>query len=269
MTAGSSRWAGQIGRVGYAARAAVYCIIAAIALDAVRRYDPSEPRGIIGGLRKLAGQPGGRALLGLLAVGLAAQVVWRGVQVLTDIERPHGHAPRRTTRFGWTCVGVFYASLCVRAVGLLFHPRGDGGGSKRSLIKHVLSHATGRALIFGIGVGLVVFAVVELWHAWRMSFLDDFDRHVLGPARRRALIVVGRVGVVGRAFVFGAGGVLLVRSAWRARADTIGTGDVLRHLVAGPFGRPLVGALALGLFAYAALMIFEAAWRRNVRAPRL
>jgi hypothetical protein len=56
-----------------------------------------------------------------------------------------------------------------------------------------------------------------------------------------------------------------VRSAWRARADTIGTGDVLRHLVAGPFGSEIVAAIALGLFAYAALMIFEAAWRRNVR----
>lgn len=50
-----------------------------------------------------------------------------------------------------------------------------------------------------------------------------------------------------------------------ARADTIGTGDVLRHLFAAPFGQPLVAAAAVGLFAYAAFMLLEAAWRRSVR----
>jgi hypothetical protein len=265
VTEDARRWTARIGRAGYAARAAVYCLIAAIALDAVRRFDPAEPRGIVGALHKLADRTGGRLLLGLLAIGLLAQVVWRGMQVATDIERPHGHAPRWTTRFGWGCIGVFYATLFVRAVGFLFRQHGDGGGHKRSLVKRVLAHSSGRALIFGIGAGLLVFAVVELVKAWRATFLDDFDRRTLGPARRRALTVVGRVGLVGRGFVFGAGGVLLLRSAWRARADTIGTGDVLRHLVAGPFGQPLVGAIALGLFAYAALMICEAAWRRNVR----
>ncbi|MGZ3442369.1 MAG: DUF1206 domain-containing protein [Polyangia bacterium] len=83
------------------------------------------------------------------------------------------------------------------------------------------------------------------------------------------LAVIGRVGIVGRALLFAGAGELLVRSAWRARADTIGTGDVLRHLLAGPLGVPLVGAIAVGLFAYAVLMVGEAVWRRNVRSPRL
>lgn len=265
MTGDSRRLAGIVGRVGYAARAAVYCLVAALALDAARRYDPREPRGVIGGLHKLAAEPGGRLLLGVLAIGLAAQVAWRAVQVFSDIEQPHGHAPRWTTRFGWSCIGVFYASLFVRAVGFLFHHEGDGGAQKRSLLRRVLAHAAGRAVIYGVGIGLVVFAGVELYKAWRATFLDDFDRDALTPGRRLTLSITGRVGLVGRGFVFGAAGVMLVRSAWRARADTVGTGDVLRHLVAGPHGPVLVGAIALGLFAYAALMIFEAAWRRNVR----
>lgn len=265
MTQDARRWAGRIGRVGYAARAAVYCLIAAIALDAARRFDAHEPRGIIGALHKLADRPGGRVLLALLAVGLLAQAVWRGVQALTDIEHPHGHPARWWTRIGWSFIGIFYASLFARAVAFVFHHHGDGGAQKRSLVKRVLMHTTGRALIFGIGVGLIVFFVVELWKAWRAPFIDDLDDRALTTGRRRAVTIVGRIGLVGRGLVFGAGGALLVRSAWRERADTIGTGDVLRHLVAGPFGPPLVAAIAVGLFAYAALMIFEAAWRRNVR----
>jgi len=265
VTQGSRRWAARIGRAGYAARAAVYGLVATIALDAARRYDPREPRGVIGALRKLAERPGGRLLLAMLAAGLAAQVVWRGVQATTDIERTPGHAPRWWTRLGWSFIGLFYASLFVRAVGFVFHRPSAGGALKRSLVTRALDYAPGRALVFGIGAGLVVFAVVELWKAWRVTFMADFDERALGPRRRRFVCWLGRAGLVGRAFVFAAGGVMLARSAWRARMEVLGTGGVLRELVAVPFGQTLVAAIAVGLFAYAALMIFEAAWRRNVR----
>lgn len=220
-----------------------------------------------GGLHELAARPGGRLLLALLAVGLAAQVVWRAVQALTDIERPRGRAPRWTSRFGWSCIGAFYASLFVHAVGLMIHHPGASHAHKRSLLDRALTHSAGRAILFAVAIGLGVFAVVELYKVWRATFLDDFDRRTLTPARRRGLALVGRVGLVGRALLFGAAAALLMRSAWRARADTITTGDVLRHLVAGRFGAPLVGAIAVALFAYAALMIFEAAWRYNVQPP--
>ncbi len=265
VTTDARRWAGRIGRAGYAARAAVYCLVGALALDAARRFDPREPRGIIGALHKLADRPGGRVLLVLLAAGLLAQAIWRGVQALGDIEHPHGRAPRWTTRFGWGCIGVFYASLFVRAVGFVFHRHGAGVAQKRSLVARVLEHESGRVLVVGIGVGLIVFFVRELVCAWRGSFLDGLDPPALSRGRRRAVSIIGRIGLVGRGLVFAAGGVLLIRSAWRARAATNGTGDVLRHLVAGPFGPPFVAGIAVGLFAYAALMICEAAWRRNVR----
>ena len=269
MTQASRRWAGRIGRAGYAARAAVYCLVAALALDAARRFDAHEPRGVVGALHALANQTGGRLLLGLLAVGLLAQAVWRGVQALTNIEAVHGHSPRWWVRVGWGFIGLLYASILVRAVGFMLRLRSGGGGHKRSLIARGLEHPFGRAVAFGIGAGLVVYAVVELWKAWRATFLDDFDRRALTRSRRRALALVGRVGIVGRAGIFAAAGVLVVRSSGRARADTIGIGDVLRQLMAGPLGAPLVAVLAVGLFAYAALMVAEAAWRRNVRAPRL
>ncbi|MCU1282435.1 MAG: hypothetical protein JWM53_5981 [bacterium] len=267
MTPDSHRWAGRIGRAGYVARAAVYCLIAALALDAARRYDPHEPRGVIGALHELANRTGGRLLLGLLTVGLLAQVVWRAVQAVSDIERPHGRAPRWWTRIGWSLIGLFYASLFVRAVSFMLRLHSDGGAHKRSLVSRALAHPSGRMAAFGVGAGLFIAAVVELVKAWRGSFLDDFDRRRLSRARWRALSVVGRIGLAGRALVFAAAGVLLVRSAWRARADTIGTGDVLRHVMTGPFGQPLVAIIAVGLFAYAALLVGEAAWRSNVRAP--
>ena len=101
--------------------------------------------------------------------------------------------------------------------------------------------------------------------AWRASFLDAFDRSALAePKRRAAVRWIGRAGLVGRALVFGSGGVMLARSALRARADTIGTGDVLRHLFGEPFGQLIVFVAAMGLFAFAAHLATQAAWRRSV-----
>lgn len=258
-----------MGRVGYAARAAVYCLIAAIALDAARRFDPDEPRGIIGALHELADRPGGRLLLGLLAVMLAAQVAWRALQTFTHLEHPHGREPRWTTRIGWAFVGLFYASLCWRAVAFLLRLHSDGGAHRRSLVARAFAHPGGRLVAYGTAVGLLVFAAYEWWKVWRASFMQDFDAPLLDATRTRALRILGRVGLFCRGLMFGAAGVLLARSAWRARADTIGTGDVLRQLMAGPLGQPLVAVIALGLFAYAVLMLGEAAWRRNVRDPHV
>ncbi len=263
MTSGTRRTCAWIGRAGYAACAAVYALVAVIALDAARRLDRREPRGPIGALHRLAEHRYGRVLLALFAVGLCAQAVWRGVQALSDVERPHGRPAAWWMRLGFALVGISYLPIIARTFAFLFDVH-EHAGSTRSYVATALAHPAGRALVFGIGGGLFVWAVVELWKAWRGTFLDELDDGATATPRRRAIVsAVGRIGIGGRALVFGAGGIMLVRSAWRARADTVGTGDILRHLFA--FGQPVLVVAALGLLAYAARMTLEAAWRRSVR----
>jgi hypothetical protein len=144
--------------------------------------------------------------------------------------------------------------------GALFrHAHGDH--HSRSFVARVVAHPLGRVVVIGVGVGLLVYGVVELVQAVRGSFVHDFDGKALKRATRRALSAVGRVGLAVRGVLFGAAGVLLVRSAWRARADTVSTGDVLRRLAASSFGVPVMAVLSVGLFAYAGLMFAEACWR--------
>lgn len=264
MTFGTRRYCTWIGRAGYATCAAVYALVAVIALDAALRLDRKEPRGPVGALHRLAEHRHGRILLALLALGLCAQAVWRGLQALTDLERPHGRPATWWMRLGFALVGISYLPIIARAFGFVFevHP---AASETRSTVAAVLAYPAGRALVFGIGAGLLIWAVIELWKAVRGHFLDELDRAAFAtPRRRTAVAVVGRIGTAGRALVFGAGGLMLVRSAWRARADTVGTGDILRHLFAAPLGQPLVAVAALGLLAYAALMALQATWRKSV-----
>jgi hypothetical protein len=69
---GQERWVVPLGRAGYAAPGVVFVVIGAFLVAAAYQSDPSEARGLGGALLALQGQPFGRALFGLVALGLAA-----------------------------------------------------------------------------------------------------------------------------------------------------------------------------------------------------
>ncbi len=69
--AATARWVVPLGRAGYAARGIVFLIIGAFLVIAAYQSDPSEAIGLGGALLALQGQPFGRLLFGLVALGLA------------------------------------------------------------------------------------------------------------------------------------------------------------------------------------------------------
>lgn len=62
----------NIGRVGLCARGVIFAMIAVFLAKAALQYDPKEAVGLDGALARLAGQPYGPVLLGLVAAGLVA-----------------------------------------------------------------------------------------------------------------------------------------------------------------------------------------------------
>ena len=69
---GQARWVVPLGRAGYAARGVVFVVIGAFLVVAAYQSDPGEARGLGGALLALQERPFGRALFGLVALGLAA-----------------------------------------------------------------------------------------------------------------------------------------------------------------------------------------------------
>jgi Domain of Unknown Function (DUF1206) len=66
------RWTKRIAVAGLLSRAVVFGIVAWFFAKAAIEYDPSQARGLDGALRKLAQEPYGDVLLGIVAVGLLA-----------------------------------------------------------------------------------------------------------------------------------------------------------------------------------------------------
>jgi hypothetical protein len=70
MSADEEKLAERLGRIGYAARGVVYALIGWFALQAAATLDAFRAQGIAGALHKLAQQPYGLLLLGLVSFGL-------------------------------------------------------------------------------------------------------------------------------------------------------------------------------------------------------
>jgi len=72
MAAGARHVARWLGIVGYVAKGAAYGIAGLLLFNAARSFDPSKARGLDATLRTLAGQPFGRTLLVVVAVGIGS-----------------------------------------------------------------------------------------------------------------------------------------------------------------------------------------------------
>jgi hypothetical protein len=72
MSLRQKRWTTRAGRLGYAARGAVFCLIGVFLVQAALQADPQEARGLGGALETLARQSFGPYLLGAVAAGLVA-----------------------------------------------------------------------------------------------------------------------------------------------------------------------------------------------------
>ena len=70
MSFAKKTWATLSGRIGYAARGVVFCVVGSFLVRAALDYNPSQARGIDGVLDALARPPFGPWVMGVVAVGL-------------------------------------------------------------------------------------------------------------------------------------------------------------------------------------------------------
>ena len=74
------RWIVRVGRMGLAARGTVFALIGVFLIQAARHQDSGEAVGLGGALQKLAEQPSGEILLGVVAAGLCMYGLYSFVQ---------------------------------------------------------------------------------------------------------------------------------------------------------------------------------------------
>jgi hypothetical protein len=256
----NSRAYAILSRAGFVARALVYGIIGLLAFDLAVRGG-GKITNQQGALRTVEQHPFGHVLLALLAVGLGGYAIWR----LFRAALGHGRegSDKGIARIGALGSGLVYAALCVVAVQILTGPGTSGHGNTKKTAADVFSWPGGRWVIAIAGLVLAGVACYQLIRGLRKKFLDDSKTDQMSRPIHKAFTVLGVIGHVARAVVFGLIAVFLLKAAYDYKAnEAIGLDGALAKLYNGADGAWLLGAVAAGLIVFACFSLVEARYRK-------
>jgi hypothetical protein len=248
-----------LSRAGFVARALIYGIIGLLAFELVLGHG-GKITNQQGALRTVEQRSFGHVLLALLAIGLGGYALWRLFRAFLG----HGRegADKGIARLGALGSGIVYALMCAVAVEILVGP-GTSGGNTKKTASDVFGWPGGRWLVGAAGLVLAGVAVYQFIRGVRHKFLDDSKTEQMPHLVKTWFTVLGTVGHVARAVVFGLVALFLLKAAYDYKAnEAIGLDGALAKLYNGAYGSWLLGAVAAGLIAFACFSLVEARYRR-------
>lgn len=251
----------SLGRAGLVAKAALYAVIGILAVKvALGAREESPDKG--GALRTIAEQPFGKGLLILLAAGLAAYACWRLAQAFLDRDNEGEDAKGLAKRGANLAKAGWYGILCGLTLSVLIGGNG-GGGSEQQTTAGVFERPLGRYAVYAVGLGFAGAALFNAWRAVTCRFNKKLKTHEMGDVEETAATGVGVLGHLARFVVFGLVGLFLLRAAWQFDPkEARGLDGALLEVAQAPYGGLLLGAVAVGLLAYALHCVVQARYRR-------
>lgn len=263
--AGNSPWVERLGRAGLVAKGVLYGVIGLLAVKVAlggREESPDKS----GALQAIAEQPLGRGLLVLLALGLAGYALWRLAQGIFDRENKGDGVKGLAKRGGALARGAWYGALCAFTVGRIFAGSGgkSGSGSKeQQTTAGVFDLPAGRYLVYGAGLAFLAAAGFNGYRAVTCKFNKKLKTGEMSDVEQAAATGVGIAGHLARLVVWGLIGLFLVRAAWQFDPkEARGLDGALLELSQQPYGPVLLGAVAVGLIAYALYCFVQARYRK-------
>jgi hypothetical protein len=260
---GKHPWVERLARFGYAAKGVVYIVVGALAtLTALGMGGGTN--GTQGAMRSIARQPFGRVMLGVVAFGLIAYVIWRWVQAITDADDKGTDAKGIALRLGYTGSGLVYAGLAYSAARIVFGAEEDGKPSAaESWTASVMEFPFGNWLVILGGLAVMGYGLYQCYKGYTEKFRKRLKAGEMSERGMRWAMRSGRFGFIARGIVFLIVGGILIQAAWHYdSSEAKGLDGALQLLVQQSYGKWLLGAVALGLVAYGLYMIIEARYRR-------
>lgn len=263
-------WLRWIVRCGIVAEGLIYVLIGGLALGGA--FDASQqPSGSKGAMDKLSHVPLGPLWLALLALGLAAFVLWQGMQALFDPEyrRDRWQLKRLAVRFHHLWSAVLHCGFVGLAIWQLLQTFGaaapdqgspDRGHTQKHVTAIALGLPAGRWLVAGIAVGIIGFGIVQ----WVMACRPDQDTRMdLSQTRwRRPILALLVYGYAARGALFALIGVLLMQAAWHHdSSQATGVAGALQSMRQQAYGPWLLGAVAVGVIAFGLAHIIKVRYR--------
>ena len=241
----------RLTRLGFAGRGFLYIVIASLVILTGRTED------LTGALEYL-GHGLGKALLAVLAVGMAMYGLWRLSDAAFGMESGRRRWKAWAKRIGAATSGAIYCWLAFKAA-LILLAKPPSRNETQQHAAQALHFNGGELLLYGAAAILLGAGLVQLYKAARATFL----RHLDEDAARQAWVKwLGRVGYAARGVIFLTVAYMLWRSALDHSAAEAGNLDDALDWLSGPVRT----SVAAGLLLFGAFSMVEAAYR-PIRKP--
>lgn len=253
-------WFHHMSRVGLVARGLIYLLVGWLALQVgFGGGGQAERRGA---LQIVAGEPGGTAVLWLMAAGFAALVLWQLAEALYGRPVPDGDRPAE--RLASAARGVVYAAGFAATLGFLLGHRGTSSDQQsRTFTARAMAEPGGRWLVAAVAAGFLVWGVVVVVNAVRRAFLDELDTGRMSEAARRFVQPFGIAGNTARGLIGAGVGAFLAYAAVTFQPEKAnGLDGTLREFAGTPAGAWGLVAVAAGVLIFGLYSFCEARWRK-------
>ena len=263
------RWAIPVMRAGYAGRGVTYLAVAGVSLWAIWRGGEAEGTGTV--LRGLSDTGWGVAVLCLIAVGLFAYTVWRGLDAVEDLEDYGTEAKGLVARAGMVVTGLIHAAIAALALSLALGLRSGGGGEERQgqgaiaeAVETVLGWPGGRWIVAAAALCTLGAGIYYLAKGIRAKYRE----HLMANPFTRRWDWALRAGVIANAVLILIIGGFLAAAAWQGSEEPAGgVGAAFDWIAEQPFGNAMVVLVCLGLVGFAFFCFVNAGYRVIPKVP--
>lgn len=257
-------WVERLSRFGIASKGIVYAIDGLLAAQAALGTG-GKTTDSAGALKTIVGQPFGKFLLTLVAIGLLGYVLWRFIQALLDPERKGTDVKGLLARLGYFIIGAIYAGLALTATKLILGSACTGGNSTQDSTARLLAQPFGQWLVGTLGAMVISMGFHQFYKAYSAKFRQDLKWQEMSDAEKTWATRAGRLGHAARGVVFLVIGFFLIQAARQSDPNQArGLGGALAALAQQPYGPWILAVVAIGLIAYGIYLLAEARYRRVV-----
>jgi Domain of Unknown Function (DUF1206) len=258
----SNSWLEFLERCGYVIRGVLYAVMGGLALGLSLGIGGAATDQT-GSVAVLSEGPAGKLLLFAVVIGLGAYSIWGFVRAIYDPLRRGHDAAGIVERLGFVWSGAAYAAIAIFALHLLAGSGASAHDSTESTISKVLALPAGQLLATAIGVVTIGVGLGQFVDAYRAIFKKDLKRREMNRAEKRIVDMLGRFGYFSRGVTFTLVGWFAFQGGLHHDSSQVhGFSGVFLFLLGQPFGRLLLGIVALGFIALGLHSFASARWIR-------
>lgn len=138
----------------------------------------------------------------------------------------------------------------------------NGSSAKQDWTAMVMQQPFGRWLVGIAGAITMGIGFYRLYLAYKTKFRQKLNLNELNPQQQKLLVNVSRFGIAARGIVFIMIGFFIMEAAKSYDPEKVkGLDGALLTLAQQPFGKMLLGFMALGLIAYGTYLFIQARYR--------